>query len=404
MKTILFISNGHGEDDIAGKIIDRLRRMDLPALKIDAWPMVGRGEAYGPRGILPVGTPNVLPGAGFGTLNLRLFWRDLRAGWFSTYLRQMRAARGLRGRYALVVAVGDIVVIAAALLARTPFLFVGSAKSAYYSGTHRYNRLEKALLRRSCRLAFPRDAGTAAEMERAGIRNRFVGNPMMDDLEGTGETFNIPPTATVVGLLPGSRADMHENALTLLAVAAAAAGQPGLATPLHFLFAAPSGMDPDEILRHVGEGRRAPGWRRAPLLPDDPARGIVLNLAHARGPAAGVVKGKFADVLRRSQVVIGLAGTANEQAVGLGKPLITFPGLIQGPQFVRMKMRLFDAAAIAVAPRPEVVARALVNLLRDPVTQARMSRAGRERMGPPGASDAIAEAVRAALLQAEGPA
>src|SRR3989304_7093054 len=142
-------------------------------------------------------------------------------------------------------------------------------------------------------------------MERAGIRNRFVGNPMMDDLEGTEEPFNIPPPATVVGLLPGSRADMHENALTLLAVAAAAAGQPGLAAPLHFLFAAPSGMDPDEILRHGGEGRRAPGWRRARLLPDDPGRGIILKLAHARGPAAGVVKGKFADVLRRSQVVIG---------------------------------------------------------------------------------------------------
>src|SRR4030067_897644 len=123
--------------------------------------------------------------------------------------------------------------------------------------------------------------------------------------------------------------------------------------------------------------RRAPRGRRAPLLPDDPARGIVLKLAHARGPAAGVVKGKFADVLRRSQVVVGLAGTANEQAGGLGKPLITFPGLIQGPQFVRMKMRLFDAAAIAVPPHPEVVARALVDLLRDPATPARMSRGGR---------------------------
>src|SRR3989304_4041263 len=128
-------------------------------------------------------------------------------------------------------------------------------------------------------------------MERAGIRNRFVGNPMMDDLEGTGETFNLPPSAPVVGLLPGSRADMHENALTLLAVAAAAAGQPGLAAPLHFLFAAPSGMDPDEILRHVGEGRRAPGWRRAPLLPDDPARGIIFKLAHAGGPAASGGRG-----------------------------------------------------------------------------------------------------------------
>src|SRR3989304_4617084 len=147
----------------------------LPSTSVsDAVPVGGRGEAYGRRGILPVGPSNVLPSAGCGTLNLRLFWRDLRAGWFSTYLRQMRAARGLRGRYALAVAVGDIVVIAAALLARTPFLFVGSAKSAYYSGTYRYNWLEKALLRRSCWLGFPRGPGAAAEMGRAGDRRPLV--------------------------------------------------------------------------------------------------------------------------------------------------------------------------------------------------------------------------------------
>src|SRR3972149_5019873 len=174
------------------------------------------------------------------------------------------------------------------------------------------------------------------------------------------------------------------------------------ASPLPFLSAASSDMDPEEILRQVGEGRRAPGWRRAPLLPDDPARGIILKLAHAGGPAAGVVKGKFADVLRRSQVVIGLAGTANEQAVGLGKPLITFPGLIQGPQFVRMKMRLFDAAAIAVSPRPGGVALWRFVLPLFPSLVALCAPYLFHLWRLPGASDAIAEAVRAALLQAEG--
>ena len=39
----------------------------------------------------------------------------------------------------------------------------------------------------------------------------------------------------------------------------------------------------------------------------------------------------FADILQQSSLVIGMAGTAVEQAVGLGKPVIALPG--NGPAF-----------------------------------------------------------------------
>ena len=39
----------------------------------------------------------------------------------------------------------------------------------------------------------------------------------------------------------------------------------------------------------------------------------------------------FADILQQSSLVIGMTGTAVEQAVGLGKPVITVPG--NGPAF-----------------------------------------------------------------------
>jgi uncharacterized protein (TIGR03492 family) len=391
---VLFLSNGHGEDDIAGKIIDRLRR-DAPGLSIHGWPMMGHGAAYRDRGIPLTGRPAHLPSAGFGTLNLSLFWRDLRAGWLSALGGQMRAARGLRAQYQLAVAVGDIVVIAAAVLARLPFLFVASAKSGYYGGTTGYNWLEKTLLRR-CLLAFPRDLPTADVLKRAGVPSRYVGNPIMDDLEGTDETFGLPPGQSVVGLLPGSRSDLHDNVITLLAAAAATAeGTPG--APLCFLFAAPAVLDPGEVRRRVREEGRAPGWREEAAGLDDPQRGIVLKLAHVQGPRAWIVQGWFADVLRRSAVVVGVAGTANEQAVGLGRPLITFPTQVQGGRFVRMKMQLFDGAALEVPPRPDAVAAALLALLRDPDRMVRMGAIGRQRMGPPGASSAIAETVRAAL-------
>ena len=39
-----------------------------------------------------------------------------------------------------------------------------------------------------------------------------------------------------------------------------------------------------------------------------------------------LAQGRFGDILEASSVCIGLAGTANEQAVGLGKPVVAFPG------------------------------------------------------------------------------
>jgi uncharacterized protein (TIGR03492 family) len=393
-RSVLFVSNGYGEDWIAGKIIDRLR-VAAPDIVLDAWPMVGPGDAYRERGIPVVGAANLLPSCGFATMSWRLLWADLRAGWLSTHLGQIVAARRLRGRYPLAVAVGDVVVMVAARLARTPFLFVGCAKSSYYSRfLTGYTRLEKRLLRRHCLLAFPRDRLTVHELDAARIRNRYVGNPMMDDLEGTGEGFGIPGDRDVVGLLPGSRGEAEDNALHLLAIAAESAVVGAGRPRLHFLFAVHPRFDEARLAREVGRRPEA-GWRAATAAAGDAARGLVLRLGHASGVEAWLVKHHLADVLRRAALVVGLAGTANEQAVGLGKPLITFATSgVQGREYVRMKAEYFGDAALEVDPRPARVAEAIFAVLADPARRARMIEAGRERMGDPGASAAIAEAIQ----------
>jgi uncharacterized protein (TIGR03492 family) len=394
---ILFLSNGHGEDTIAGKLIDRLRRPDLA---VHGWPMVGTGEAYRERGIPIVGAANLLPSCGFATTSARLFWTDLRAGWLATHWRQARAARALRGRYDLAVAVGDLVAMGAACLARLPFLFVGCAKSAHYRGPFtRYTALETSLLRRHCRLVFPRDRATARAMERAGIPSAYVGNPMMDDLEGTGETFGLSSDVAVVGLLPGSRAGAADNAVALLAAAAATSCT---APRLHFLFAVAPGFDHGGLERALAGETRAPGWRREAPEAGDDARGVALRLRHAGGAEAWIVAGRLADVLRRATLVVGLAGTANEQAIGLGKPLVAFPtDGVQGRAYVRMKAGYFGGAALTLdGPEPGRVASAVRDLLTDPARRERMAAAGRDLMGDPGASDAIAAAITRALAPA----
>lgn len=390
MKDILFASNGHGEDVIAGRVLDRLAAR-RPQLAVEGWPMVGEGAAYAARKIPTVGARNLLPSAGFATLDPALMARDLKAGWIGTYWRQAVAARAMRGRYRMIVAVGDIVPIGAGVLARAPFVFIGCAKSAYYGPRHGYTGLEKRLLRRHCVETYPRDPLTAAELERAGVACRYLGNPMMDGLEGTGDRLGIGEGETAIGLLAGTRADAETNMLDLIAAAGAAPRHVPDPARLRFVFAARSEFDPQAFAAAFGTDPRLAGWRVASA---GAREGVVMRLEHPAGMQVLVAKGRFPDVLRLSLVVVGMAGTANEQAIGLGIPLVTVPSSgVQGERYVRMKMEYFGEAAVLAPREPDAIAGAVASLLADPARCARMATAGRERMGLPGGSDAIAEAI-----------
>lgn len=392
MKDLLFVSNGHGEDVIAGRILDRLvaRRPDL---SIDGWPMVGEGTAYARRGVATLGARNLLPSAGFATLDPALMLGDLKAGWIRTHLRQVKSARAMRGRYRMIVAVGDIVPIVAGVLARTPFVFVGCAKSAYYDPRFYYTGLEKRLLRRFCLETYPRDALTAAKLDAAGIACRYLGNPMMDGLEGTGDRLGIGEGETVIGLMAGTRADAETNMLDLLAAAERAPAHFERPQTLRFVFAARSQCDPAVLAAMIAADPRQDAWRVAFAGAGDD-EGLVMRLDHPSGMQALVAKGRFADVLRLSSLVVGMAGTANEQAIGLGIPLVTVPSSgVQGERYVRMKMEYFGDAAVQVPREPDAVAGMVAAVLADPERRARMAAAGRERMGEPGGSEAIAAAI-----------
>ena len=399
MPRVLFVSNGHGEDTVACRIADRLLAAGPRAPEVEAWPMVGTGDAYRRRGIPVRGEPNLLPSEGFATLSASMLARDLRAGWIGTHLRQVRHARSIRGKFDLVVAVGDVVPMAAAALARTPFVFVGCAKSEYYGARFGYTASERWLLRTRASITFPRDRLTADALERHGVPVRYVGNPMMDELADGGEHFGLPLGATVIGCLPGSRRDGRENALRMLELLAPTADRGAQASsgslargaggPWHLLFALPDSVGGAEIAsaacaRSAGPWRACPG--RAPIT--TPA--VEALLAADDGSTARFTRGRIADVLHRSQVVVGLAGTANEQAVGLGRPLVTFAtGGVQGEAFVRMKRRYFGEAALESPAEPRALRATIVRALGDEKLRRRMAAAGRERMGGPGASDAI---------------
>jgi uncharacterized protein (TIGR03492 family) len=387
---ILFISNGHGEDTIACGIIDCLSD-NTTGVEVHAWPMVGSGDSYSCRGIGIVGESSVLPGGGFSLSGIRALLSDIRAGLLMTTMRQYRAASKLRGQYTLTIAVGDIVPIIAAQRVGSPFLFIACAKSAYYSASYGFNRLEKRLLRKHCRLTFTRDAISAKELESCGVACKSAGNPMMDGLKASSEDINAPQGGDIVGLLPGSRSDAPENAILLLQAAAHATHIRGLEKPLLYIFAATNDFDMDYICRSMPTG-----WK---VAPSGDVKGVVLTAMHENGATAWFIKGRFADVLHYSKVVIGVAGTANEQAIGLGKPLITFPTRIMNRRYVDMKMQLFGEAALKTLPESETIARELVDLLNDAARREKMGSIGRERMGGPGASAVIADEIMKTMRQ-----
>ena len=94
-----------------------------------------------------------------------------------------------------------------------------------------------------------------------------------------------------------------------------------------------------------------------------------------------------------------MAGTATEQCVGCGKPVVTLVG--QGPQFnqafAQAQENMLGSDSVKLSRTVEEVRCNLQAVLMDEgqIERARVN--GRERMGGPGASRAIAEKVLSSL-------
>src|SRR6185436_9769340 len=120
-RRLLIVSNGHGEDEIGASLIDEIRTQGGDSVEITAWPMVGRGAAFERAAVRRIGTSNLLPSEGFGTLSVRAFADDLRAGWLQLHRRQLHDATELRHRFDFAIAIGDVVPLLAVTMGRVPF-------------------------------------------------------------------------------------------------------------------------------------------------------------------------------------------------------------------------------------------------------------------------------------------
>ncbi|MGB6519542.1 MAG: hypothetical protein WBE79_13680, partial [Candidatus Cybelea sp.] len=224
MTRVLFVTNGHGETAIADRIALELHGL-VPDARADHLALVGAAPT---SEMHEVGPRRTMPSGGLIAMgNVRNLARDLRAGLLALSWNQMRFLRRVRGKYDAVVAVGDVYALGMALRARTPTVFVGSAKSVAVAP---YGRFEAATLARAA-ACFVRDGPTAQALRRQGA-NAEAANAIVDLLASKSDVAIEPAIAgftPVLGLFPGSRERAYGDAEFLLEVThELAAARPGL--------------------------------------------------------------------------------------------------------------------------------------------------------------------------------
>ncbi|MEM6252057.1 MAG: lipid-A-disaccharide synthase-related protein [Cyanobacteria bacterium P01_D01_bin.156] len=397
---LLCISNGHGEDLIAIRILQALQGI-LPHLKVAALPIVGDGRQYQKIGLEIIGPTKQMPSGGFIYMDGQQLARDLQGGLLQLTVAQLRAMGRWLTPDDVVLAVGDIVPLLFGWLSRCAYGFVGTAKSEYYVRNEQghcldrstwldsldfqrtcvYMPWERWLMRRSV-CVFARDGITTQRLQRWAVDAYDAGNPMMDGFVVAPHLELTDSHALRVLLLPGSRApEAYDNWLRLLQGAQnmMQTGQQAIS----FLTAAASSLDLARLKVALGDY----GWQPQQSRYSQGSHSLVIS------------QGMFVDYAQQAHMAIATAGTATEQVVGLGKPVLTLPG--DGPQFTQSFAQAQSrhlGPSITLVPEPNQIGAALQDILSDPDRQATIYENGLHRMGPPGAGQRIAEILAKTLL------
>ncbi len=347
MKKLLFISNGHGEDLVAAEIIKKLSgKVEMTVL-----PVVGEGKAFEGLDVKILGPRRELPGGGFSLRNLKYLASDLFYGLLGNTINQVKILRKYKGKFDQVVAIGDIVSMIGAKMVKSPFVFVGVNKSSYYKWFgYNYTPWEKFLLKDHALKVFVRDKYTEERLRTHGIKIPqavYVGNPLMDCIGSAGVRSTEKSNVVTIGFLPGTREDARLNLDDFKKII-------------------------EEIIKMNKEEIEFK------FIVATKEKDIPIYMENR----------PFSEVLSRSELIIGLSGTGNEQAAGSGIPIVSFYG--RGSQYTKkfgeaQKQLLGEALSLVRDQDPISVAAEVWELLRNPTRMKHMGKKGKERMGSPGA-------------------
>jgi len=391
MTDLLIISGGNAEDLIGATLCQHLAGLRLAAL-----PLVGPGKRYEGCVERILGPRTQMPSGGFPFNSLENLLADLRSGFLREIALQIRAAQLARREVRAVAAVGDAYALAVGVLAsdwgRLPLFHLQPQISHYYwGGRSLWERLRQLnqfgaedylfyerWMHRFVHAVYVRDKLSEQRAHQLGMHKaRFVGSMAMDTLgPPERDLSNLLDGRKVLVLLPGTRADVRFSLpLMLQSSALLPELQPLVAWAADFT-----------------EVPLAEGWE---LEIEDEQTAI----AHKDAQQVWLLRGAFSAILHAGYVAIGTAGTANEQAAGMGIPVVAFP--TPGPQYIYpnalRQSRLLGKAMRLVEANPEVVADSVRHFIEDPIAREEALRDGLERNGPPGALPIIASEIQSAL-------
>jgi len=384
IKQVLFLSNGHGEDLNASLILAELQKIQ-PQLSIAALPLVGEGKAYQKLSVPIIGPTANMPSGGIIYTNPFNWTKDIGTGLISLTNKQIQKAFKISKDCDLFIAVGDIVPILTAYLSGCPFVAFIVSTSSYYEGKIKLPWLTELCLRSNkCLRVFTRDKYTAIDLQNQGIKKAiFTGYPIMDVLTPSGKDLEINRQIPMIALLAGSRLP---EALRNLALQLRVCEEIVKVKQIQFRAAiVPSITETDlenlarqEKWTYLGAGK----------LEKNEAKVYCYRDA-------------FADVLHNCDACLAMAGTAVEQAVGLGKPVIQIPGF--GPQFTysfaEAQMRLLGESVTTIGKKPTEVnlfrnaTVKIIDILADDRYLQRCLENGKIRVGESGGSRNIAEEI-----------
>lgn len=376
---LLVLSNGKGEDVLAATLIAALvKERELSgkaAPQVTALPLIGDGSAYTKAGIATIGRGLSLPSRGFIGSPLALL-RDVRAGLIGKLFERITALRKASKDVDHLICVGDIVpVLLATLFTKRPAIHVSTAVTVRF---RKFGPLEMAVLKR-CELVFAKDMQTAEFLSSRGVKARFSGNLMIDDrnLAGSGTSYG-DGRSDVVALIPSTRDDAYDNIRRMIRISSLLGG-----ANINLVLPFPESLSEEKlggIVRDMGIKISASSEKDA-LWKAEVGRGVALL----------AVKGHFADVLRSSKAAMGMTGTGNEQAAGLGVPLILIEeGSSASGTRLRFYEKLLEGSVLPLRGTDERIASGIRELLRDGERLRRMSDAGKRTIGEPGAARRMA--------------
>ncbi|PLZ86651.1 lipid-A-disaccharide synthase-related protein [Fischerella thermalis] len=384
---ILFISNGHGEDNHTSHVIQTLRQL-CPSLEMAAMPIVGEGKAYRSLNIPIIGPTQTMPSGGFFYMKRLYLLKDFQSGLIGLTWRQLQAVLQYAPDCDLIMATGDFISQTFAYLTKRPFVSFISCLSALYEGRLRLNPLLWHDLNSSrCLAVFTRDPYTASDLQRQGLaKAKFGGIPALDRLVPTGKNLHLIPDVPAIALLPGSRMPEAARNFCLQLQLVREIAKLESEQKLQFYAA----LVPN-LMSELDDIAKSQGWQHE--------QGILTYAAAESSPVeVRCYSDAFNDIVFYSTLILGMAGLAVDLAVASGKPVIQIPG--EGPQFTyqfaeaQTRLLGINAQTIGTKPAtPEILqqaARRVIETVQDSDYLTKCKENGPERFGPPGASERIA--------------